>query len=121
MIRRPPRSTRTDTLFPYTTLFRSPPPFLADIGAHHVADEARHAFDGCLPAPRHQLPLHATEHEYPQRHRRDQHPQCAVREGNIITTNGKMIGTRSEERRVGKECVRTCRSRWSPSHYKTKH
>src|SRR3546814_2569610 len=28
MIRRPPRSTRTDTLFPYTTLFRSssPPP-----------------------------------------------------------------------------------------------
>src|SRR3546814_11399874 len=25
MIRRPPRSTRTDTLFPYTTLFRSPP------------------------------------------------------------------------------------------------
>src|SRR3546814_5421834 len=37
MIRRPPRSTRTDTLFPYTTLFRSisfpwtnlfPPPYL---------------------------------------------------------------------------------------------
>src|SRR3546814_13726993 len=26
MIRRPPRSTRTDTLFPYTTLFRSRPP-----------------------------------------------------------------------------------------------
>src|SRR3546814_8286453 len=26
MIRRPPRSTRTDTLFPYTTLFRSPSP-----------------------------------------------------------------------------------------------
>src|SRR3546814_19631480 len=30
MIRRPPRSTRTDTLFPYTTLFRS--------AAAHVAD-----------------------------------------------------------------------------------
>src|SRR3546814_10265002 len=29
MIRRPPRSTRTDTLFPYTTLFRSP---LIDFG-----------------------------------------------------------------------------------------
>src|SRR3546814_3657890 len=27
MIRRPPRSTRTDTLFPYTTLFRSPSPY----------------------------------------------------------------------------------------------
>src|SRR3546814_6493586 len=26
------------------------------------------------------------------------------------------IASRSEERRVGKECVRTCRSRWSPHH-----
>src|SRR3546814_16316539 len=30
MIRRPPRSTRTDTLFPYTTLFRSSDGFGAD-------------------------------------------------------------------------------------------
>src|SRR3546814_18670727 len=30
MIRRPPRSTRTDTLFPYTTLFRSAEPELAN-------------------------------------------------------------------------------------------
>src|SRR3546814_16829318 len=29
MIRRPPRSTRTDTLFPYTTLFRSPGQFIS--------------------------------------------------------------------------------------------
>src|SRR3546814_5787899 len=29
MIRRPPRSTRTDTLFPYTTLFRSRRPYEA--------------------------------------------------------------------------------------------
>src|SRR3546814_3263214 len=29
MIRRPPRSTRTDTLFPYTTLFRSPARMIA--------------------------------------------------------------------------------------------
>src|SRR3546814_20094465 len=27
---------------------------------------------------------------------------------------------RSEERRVGNECVRTCRSRWSPDHYTKK-
>src|SRR3546814_3950362 len=27
-----------------------------------------------------------------------------------------IIATRSEERRVGKECVSTCRSRWSPYH-----
>src|SRR3546814_17021042 len=26
------------------------------------------------------------------------------------------LGARSEERRVGKECVNTCRSRWSPYH-----
>src|SRR3546814_20716367 len=28
------------------------------------------------------------------------------------------IAASSEERRVGTECVRTCSSRWSPSHYK---
>src|SRR3546814_11821815 len=34
MIRRPPRSTRTDTLLPYTTLFRSPSELpLTDAGA----------------------------------------------------------------------------------------
>src|SRR3546814_12588770 len=36
MIRRPPRSTRTDTLFPYTTLFRSwYPTTLAAAGLHY--------------------------------------------------------------------------------------
>src|SRR3546814_13490999 len=29
---------------------------------------------------------------------------------------GILEGARSEERRVGKECVSTCRSRWSPCH-----
>src|SRR3546814_2740024 len=46
MIRRPPRSTRTDTLFPYTTLFRSHDLDLADQLFAHVeaADEmVRHA------------------------------------------------------------------------------
>src|SRR3546814_9907614 len=38
MIRRPPRSTRTDTLFPYTTLFRS----VKDRGEHHVVFDAEH-------------------------------------------------------------------------------
>src|SRR3546814_6226711 len=32
MLRRPPRSTRTDTLFPYTTLFRSTPAAVGEIG-----------------------------------------------------------------------------------------
>src|SRR3546814_8261199 len=35
MIRRPPRSTRTDTLFPYTTLFRSGVWFDRDAGRQH--------------------------------------------------------------------------------------
>src|SRR3546814_3343965 len=35
MIRRPPRSTRTDTLFPYTTLFRSAPGLSrSQVGGH---------------------------------------------------------------------------------------
>src|SRR3546814_5464605 len=42
MIRRPPRSTRTDTLFPYTTLFRSADPVAAD----GVAVEADGPADG---------------------------------------------------------------------------
>src|SRR3546814_1732856 len=33
---------------------------------------------------------------------------------NRSTSHG--VGSRSEERRVGKECVSTCRSRWSPYH-----
>src|SRR3546814_19469771 len=39
-------------------------------------------------------------------------------------SGGKVLGMkrtmRSEERRVGKECVSTCRSRWSPYHEKQK-
>src|SRR3546814_12112483 len=44
MIRRPPRSTRTDTLFPYTTLFRS---VVTEIGAQaHRLGAARAAVAG---------------------------------------------------------------------------
>src|SRR3546814_13100832 len=42
MIRRPPRSTRTDTLFPYTTLFRS---VYAASAAQDGATEAGKEFD----------------------------------------------------------------------------
>src|SRR3546814_14914030 len=43
MIRRPPRSTRTDTLFPYTTLFRS---------SHAEPDQRRNANDDSIPGER---------------------------------------------------------------------
>src|SRR3546814_5952873 len=54
MIRRPPRSTRTDTLFPYTTLFRSP-----SLDPSEIAETPRASLDTIvlrarnehLPAP----------------------------------------------------------------------
>src|SRR3546814_1951027 len=46
MIRRPPRFTRTDTLFPYTTLCRSQPAPDRIVGDHgvqvHLVEHARH-------------------------------------------------------------------------------
>src|SRR3546814_13592689 len=53
MIRRPPRSTRTDTLFPYTTLFRSATDYkirdlsLADWGRKEL-DIAEHEMPGLM-------------------------------------------------------------------------
>src|SRR3546814_5047181 len=47
-------------------------------------------------------------------------PSCEVRDvalEGIFVQIGLLPNTdRSEERRVGKECVSTCRSRWSPYH-----
>src|SRR3546814_4616810 len=34
----------------------------------------------------------------------------------VVLLPAQLRGHRSEERRVGKECVSTCRSRWSPYH-----
>src|SRR3546814_7979712 len=48
MIRRPPRSTRTDTLFPYTTLFRSPHATAAGTGA---GQRRRHGAPDRRPRP----------------------------------------------------------------------
>src|SRR3546814_5769727 len=39
--------------------------------------------------------------------------KCPAREGAVTLF---LFPARSEERRVGKECVSTCRSRWSPYH-----
>src|SRR3546814_3058731 len=44
-------------------------------------------------------------------------PRRRLRPGRIFA---HPVRIRSEERRVGKECVSTCRSRWSPHHYKKK-
>src|SRR3546814_17179687 len=46
-----------------------------------------------------------------------EHGIAPSRYGGIATSiDGERPALRSEERRVGKECVSTCRSRWSPYH-----
>src|SRR3546814_9947524 len=40
----------------------------------------------------------------------------AWEQGNMDIKRRDFVKGRSEERRVGKECVSTCRSRWSPYH-----
>src|SRR3546814_7681955 len=63
MIRRPPRSTRTDTLFPYTTLFRSPAapnPSRPPHGAGSPRSPAAPPAPGFRPAPGAFLPAPET-------------------------------------------------------------
>src|SRR3546814_12426319 len=97
MIRRPPRSTRTDPLVPYSTLFRS---FGAvrwiDAGADYII-----------------------EHPPPKCLGHDADEGRAVSCASYGRSNqGELVGVvpydRSEERRVGKECVSPCRSGCAP-------
>src|SRR3546814_14221284 len=59
-------------------------------------------------------------HDHPRNITDEQIRACAATGGVInISGIGIFLGNndnRSEERRVGKECVSTCRSRWSPYH-----
>src|SRR3546814_18350003 len=52
----------------------------------------------------------------------DGHVDVVLSRGFVVVADGEFKGTkgRSEERRVGKEGVSTCRSRWSPYHSKKK-
>src|SRR3546814_2040315 len=54
MIRRPPRSTRTDTLFPYTTLFRSDPRRTADVEPREGGGGTDQTADLAVQRPREQ-------------------------------------------------------------------
>src|SRR3546814_19414201 len=107
MIRRPPRYTRTDTLVPYTTLFRSDLLQCRSrlpIRTRHAHDvDARDLSLANLPDGRRGI-----------RRRRVRHRLDA--DWRIATDSdfADMDLPRSEERRVGKECVSPCRSRWSP-------
>src|SRR3546814_19695192 len=103
MIRLPPRSTRTDTLCPYTTLFRA-------------LDWLRFS----KTRKRRSLPCDAEGQASPQLW-----TNVASVENRVArlphfrgSARDQLHGARSEERRVGKECVSTCRSRWSRYNYK---
>src|SRR3546814_12691646 len=117
MIRRPPRSTRTDTLFPYTTLFRS------FISCYDIYKPIISPQDFGLPGE-------------PSRSQRDTAMGSFVwifilayvaamvvlfiwlirTQPAAMPSQDQSPPPRSDERRVGKECVSTCRSRWSPYH-----
>src|SRR3546814_13389537 len=120
MIRRPPRSTRTDTLFPYTTLFQAPRD--ADRGGHRPRCQARR---WCDPDVRQacRKPVH-TGAARAGKALSGQHPlgrrtYAAVRRDDRRAGRGGRTWrysarTRSEERRGGKEWVSKCRIRWAP-------
>src|SRR3546814_4825908 len=79
MIRRPPRSTRTDTLFPYTTLFRSV--HLADHQGRQGQPHRGAAFDA---ARRHRLAASRTHYGA---------LACRVKSGGLV----RVLLARSEE------------------------
>src|SRR3546814_19413328 len=119
MLPRPPRSTRTDTLFPYTTLFRSHPAVerrrevaVADLVELRIVQRQRTVggkrigggSGGGLVGHGGVLGVgwRSNGHGNGQR----------SGEGMLHRGNTSLNG-RSEERRVGKEGVRTCRTRWT--------
>src|SRR3546814_15723028 len=116
MIRRPPRSTRTDTLFPYTTLFRSAvssisptkpgttetPAFLASFFDSILSHIAAMALGG---GPIKTIPFSAQALAKLSRSARKPYTGCTA------LAPVALHSYRTEERSVGKECVGTDRCR----------
>src|SRR3546814_16373986 len=132
MVRPPPRSTRTDTLFPYTTLFRSAMTFalspwfgqqltqvavpISFAGAEAVDPAFAKDREQVMGGPFVDLERWRAEAPHARETLRAQLGWIdAVLSDGRPWLSGDAPG-RSEERRVGKECVSTCRSRWSPYH-----
>src|SRR3546814_15222325 len=112
MIRRPPRSTRTDTLFPYTTLFRSAgqPEILAYL--HDVAERR-----GLLPHVRFNKALRSAVFDETHGVWHLEFSDGERTQANILVSAVGQLHRpaypRSDKRRVGTECVGPGRSRWS--------
>src|SRR3546814_15181886 len=105
MIRRHLSDTRTDTRCPYTTLLLF---FGRDVQIDTTPVILLAAIAELLD------PMTRQIHE----RRRISAEEAATLNAKaaIVAAFDKAVGRRSEERRVGKECVSTCRSRWSPYH-----
>src|SRR3546814_19550325 len=99
MIRRPPRSTRTDTPFPYTTLFRSPWGW----GPYHSRYWWRGGWYDPFWGP--------WGWDAPEVYSYTVYSSFLDMK---ITRARTGESVRSEERRAGKECVSKCRYRGSP-------
>src|SRR3546814_14590643 len=125
MSSQPPNTTRPATLCPYSTLCRSSvddpgDAIAAAAGLHHGGVRAGAAFVGGL--------AHEKGRARASRDERFEEMSLLLlaphlREQIHIALVGRHRvdrDRRSEERRVGKECVSTWRSRWSPYHYKKK-
>src|SRR3546814_11055804 len=124
IIRRPPRSTRTYTLFPYTTLFRSERPLMI-VGGSGWSEDVRGQVQAWAEAS--EIPVGAVFRR--QDYLDNDWPgyvgdvgiginpklQQRVKEADLLLVMGS-----SAERRVGKEGVSTCSSRWSAYHEKKK-
>src|SRR3546814_13509631 len=125
MIRRPPRSTRTDTLFPYTTLFRSccsrwsigrassasspkprfvPPPPSSNAASVIWKPAPATRSRGCRSTTR----KHCGPPRNKPNERREQphsHPHVVRHLFRSAEPRPEPFVIRSEERRVGQECV----------------
>src|SRR3546814_14048025 len=114
MLRRPPVSTLTDTLFPATTLFRSSQDQIS-----RAPGPGRVTF---IPTRLYRRGSNELADRLDKAGHRDRLGDIGVSafipDSVVVALPGKGRHRkhRSEERRVGKECVSTGRSRWSPSH-----
>src|SRR3546814_20646663 len=115
-VRRPQIITPTATLFHYTTRFRSLAPMARVLP---LADPDRLSGP---PAFRVSGPVEAmacATFIAPLEPRLTSAPAAVIAPADAISVTTRLpapASSRSEERRVGKECVSTCRSRWSPYH-----
>src|SRR3546814_15255227 len=117
MIRRPPRSTRTDTLFPYTTLFRSEMPGLVvgvagiDLGQRETVDVAvaeQHVEQRFAAVSGMGVEDPLRPHLVGREPLGELHHDPAVRAR--LAGGLDQLATRPDTRSVRKECVSPCRS-----------